>query len=227
MTRICLVEDEEKVAAFIKKGLEENGYVIDIAREVKKSRELLNNAHYDLLILDIMLPGVSGDTFCKELRAANNHIPVLMLTALGTIDDKVSGLKAGADDYLVKPFRFDELLARIEALIRRQNMFQHHQHLLEFEDLTLNIWTKTAERRNKKITLTAKEYSLLEFFMKNPQKLLTRQYIAEKVWGLNFDTGTNIIDVYVNYLRNKIDKEFDLKLIHTIVGMGYILKKEL
>lgn len=226
MVRICLVEDEEKVAAFIKKGLEENGYDIDTAREVKKARELLGSKTYDLLILDIMLPGTSGDLFCKELRAENNHIPVLMLTALGTIDDKVSGLKSGADDYLVKPFRFDELLARIEALIRRQNMFKHERHLLEFEDLTLNIWTKTAERGSKKITLTAKEYSLLEFFMKNPGKLLSRQYIAEKVWGLNFDTGTNVIDVYVNYLRNKIDKESDLKLIHTVVGMGYILKKE-
>ena len=225
MIRICLVEDEIKVAAIIKKGLEENGYRVDIAKEAKKAKELINSKSYDLLILDIILPDQYGTHFCKELRENNNHVPVLMLTALGTIDDKVSGLKAGADDYLVKPFRFDELLARIEALIRRQNIYKQEQHILSFEGLKLNVWEKTAERESKKITLTAKEYSLLEFFLKNPEKLLPRQYIAEKVWGIDFDTGTNIIDVYVNYLRNKVDKGFDLKLIHTIVGMGYILKK--
>jgi len=220
-----LVEDEVKVAAFIKKGLEENGYKIDVANEAEKAKQLLSSKSYDLMILDIILPGQYGTNFCKELREDNNHIPVLMLTALGTIDDKVTGLKAGADDYLVKPFRFDELLARIEALIRRQNIYKQEQHILSFEGLKLNVWDKTAERENKRMILTAKEYSLLEFFLKNPEKLLTRQYIAEKVWGIDFDTGTNIIDVYVNYLRNKVDKEFNLKLIHTVVGMGYILKK--
>ena len=225
MVRICLVEDEVKVAAFIKKGLEENSYKVDVANEAKKAMELLGSKSYDLMILDIILPGQYGTAFCKELREDNNHIPILMLTALGTIDDKITGLKAGADDYLVKPFRFEELLARIEAMIRRQQIYKQEQHILSYEGIELNIWEKTVKREGKKMTLTAKEYSLLEFFLKNPEKLLTRQFIAEKVWGIDFDTGTNVIDVYVNYLRNKVDKEFDLKLIHTVVGMGYILKK--
>ncbi|MXV14999.1 response regulator transcription factor [Hufsiella ginkgonis] len=227
MTRICLIEDEEKVGAFIKKGLEENGYRVERYKETSKASDSLFAGKFDLLILDIMLPGISGAEFCRRLREKSLHIPVLMLTALGTIDDKVSGLKAGADDYLVKPFRFDELLARMEALIRRQNMFRQANESITFEGLTLNTWEKTAEREHKKITLTAKEYALLELFMRNPDKLLTRQYIAEKVWGIGFDTGTNVIDVYVNYLRNKIDKEYDVKLIHTMVGMGYILKRNL
>lgn len=225
MIRICLVENEEKVAAFIKKGLEENGYKVDIALETKKAEQLLSTNSYMLLLLDIMLPGVNGVDFCIELRKKNNMIPVLMLTAMGTIDDKVNGLKSGADDYLVKPFRFDELLARIEALLRRQHMYRQEEHTLEFEGLKLNLWDKTAERDGKKITLTAKEYALLELFLRNAEKMLSRQYIAEKVWGIDFDTGTNIIDVYVNYLRSKIDKGYALKLISTVVGMGYIMKK--
>lgn len=224
MVHICLIEDEDKVAAFIKKGLEENGYRVDIFTEVRKAGAALQRNGYDLLILDIMLPGMNGIDFCIRLRQNGSQIPILMLTALGAIEEKVSGLRAGADDYLAKPFRFDEFLARIEALVRRQNMFRQKDHTLRFDGLQLNIREKTAEREGRKITLTAKEYALLELFMQNPSKLLTRQHIAERVWGIGFDTGTNVIDVYVNYLRNKVDKGFDARLIHTVVGMGYILK---
>jgi DNA-binding response OmpR family regulator len=224
--RICVVEDEEKVASFIKKGLEENGYKVDVAHTTQQAGLLLEKKSFDVMILDVMLPGQNGAAFCKSLRENNYHVPVLMLTALGTIEDKVSGLKSGADDYLVKPFRFDELLARIEALVRRETMYRREQHMLTFSDLILDTWEKTATRSGIKISLTAKEYGLLELFMRNPGKLLSRQYIAEKVWGIDFDTGTNIIDVYVKYLRNKIDKDFPVKVIHTVVGMGYILRLE-
>ncbi|MBA4168507.1 MAG: response regulator transcription factor, partial [Chitinophagaceae bacterium] len=150
--------------------------------------------------------------------------PILMLTALGSTSDKVAGLKSGADDYLVKPFHFDELLARVQALLRRHNAITEANQYLTFSDLTLDTFTRTAERNGKSISLTAKEYALLEMFMNNPNKMLSRQHIAETVWGIDFETGTNVIDVYVNYLRNKVDKGFDVRLIQTVVGMGYILK---
>jgi two-component system copper resistance phosphate regulon response regulator CusR len=176
--------------------------------------------------LDVMLPLISGIDLCKQIRQKQAQLPILMLSALGTIDDKVNGLHAGADDYLIKPFHFNELLARIEALLRRRNLHETTSHMLTFSDLKLDTWDKTAERAGKKITLTAKEYVLLELFMKNPNKLLSREYITEKVWGLHFDTGTNMVDVYVNYLRNKIQKGFDTKLINTVIGMGYILREQ-
>ncbi len=179
---------------------------------------------YNLLILDVMLPDMSGIEICREVRKHQPQLPVLMLSALGTIDDKVNGLHSGADDYLVKPFHFNELLARIEALLRRKKLADGDTHILSFGGLKLNTWDKTAERDGKQINLTAKEYSLLELLMNNPGKLLSREYIMERVWGINFDTGTNMVDVYVNYLRNKIQKGFEKKLIHTVIGMGYILK---
>ena len=154
------------------------------------------------------------------------HTPILMLTALGSVENKVTGLKAGADDYLVKPFHFSELLARIEALLRRQNVTGAENHVLNFDDLKLDTWSNIAERAGKQINLTAKEYTLLELFMRNPNKVLSREYIAEQVWKINFDTGTNFIDVYMSYLRNKIEKGFKSKLIHTVIGMGYILKAD-
>lgn len=224
MTRICLIEDEIKVAEFIKKGLEEHSYLVDIVKHglAGKNKVLENN--YDIVILDVMLPDISGMDVCRLIRHENSSIPILMLTALGTIDDKVTGLKSGADDYLVKPFHFSELLARLEALMRRKHSQNKAKQYLVFEDLKLDTWERTAERAGKKITLTAKEYLLLELLMQSPKKLLSRQYIAEKVWSLDFDTGTNVIDVYINYLRNKIEKGFKRKLIHTVIGMGYILK---
>ena len=224
MNRICLIEDEQKVAAFITKGLEEQGYSVKTAGDGASANKLLQQEQFDLLIMDVMLPDTNGIDLCRAVRQKDAQTPILMLTALNQVHDKVSGLKAGADDYLVKPFHFSELLARMEALMRR-NKSAEENHQLSFDDLTLDTWSKTAERAGKKITLTAKEYTLLELFMQNPNKILSREYIAEKVWEIGFDTGTNFIDVYVNYLRKKIEKDFKSKLIHTVIGMGYILKQ--
>ncbi|TFF36364.1 response regulator transcription factor [Mucilaginibacter psychrotolerans] len=224
MDTICLVEDNEKVSSFIKKGLNEHKYDVDITATGEAALEMLTRKNYNLLILDIMLPGMSGIELCVQIRKTQPLLPILMLSALGTIDDKVNGLKSGADDYLLKPFHFNELLARIEALLRRKKVTEEEEHILSFGGLKLNTWTKTAEREGQQIILTAKEYSLLELFIQHPAKLLSREFIMEKVWGISFDTGTNMVDVYVNYLRNKIQKGFDKKLIHTVIGMGYILK---
>ncbi|MFA6084344.1 response regulator transcription factor [Mucilaginibacter sp.] len=224
MDNICLVEDEDKVSSFIKKGLNEHNYEVDIADNGEAALDMILQKDYNLVILDVMLPGMSGIELCRQLRKHQPQLPVLMLSALGTIDDKVNGLHSGSDDYLVKPFHFNELLARIEALLRRKKLADGDSHILSFGGLKLNTWDKTAEREGKQILLTAKEYSLLELFIKNPAKLLSREYIMERVWGINFDTGTNMVDVYVNYLRNKIQKGFEKKLIHTVIGMGYILK---
>ncbi|MVN90799.1 response regulator transcription factor [Mucilaginibacter aquatilis] len=224
MAKILLVEDEDKVSSFIKKGLEEHHYQVDVAKDGIAGLTNVLQDSYDLIILDVMLPLINGIDLCKQIRQKQSQVPILMLSALGTIDDKVTGLHAGADDYLIKPFHFNELLARIEALLRRRNMAETTTHVLTFADLKLDTWDKTAERAGKKITLTAKEYALLELFMRNPGKLLSREFMLEKVWGLNFDTGTNMVDVYVNYLRNKVQKGFDNKLIHTVIGMGYIMK---
>ncbi len=224
MNSICLVEDEQKVAAFICKGLEEQGYAIKSVMDGASAKRMLQTERFDLLILDVMLPDTNGIELCREIRITDTNTPILMLTALNQVHDKVLGLKAGADDYLVKPFHFSELLARIEALMRRNKSIEDN-HLLQFDDLKLDMWSKTAERVNQKIALTAKEYTLLELFMQNPNKILSREYIAEKVWEIGFDTGTNFIDVYVNYLRKKIEKGFKGKLIHTVIGMGYILKQ--
>ena len=226
MANICLVEDEQKVAAFICKGLEEHGYKVKIARDGASARHLLPAGDFDLLILDVMLPDINGIELCRQIRHSDTQTPILMLTALDQVQNKVSGLKAGADDYLVKPFHFSELLARIEALLRRQNTNTPEEHVLEFEDLKLDTWSNVAERGGKQIALTAKEFTLLELFMRHPNKVLSREYIAEQVWKIDFDTGTNFIDVYVNYLRNKVEKGFKNKLIHTAIGMGYILKND-
>jgi len=226
MFKICLVEDEQKVAAFICNGLREQGYDVKSAEDGLAAKKLLSNQNFDLLILDLMLPDINGLELCREIRHADNHTPILMLTALGDVENKVSGLKAGADDYLVKPFHFSELLARIEALLRRQNVKEAENHVLYFDDLKLDTWSNIAERAGKQINLTAKEYMLLELFMRNPNKVLSREYIAGQVWKIDFDTGTNFIDVYMNYLRNKVEKGFKSKLIHTVIGMGYILKAD-
>jgi two-component system copper resistance phosphate regulon response regulator CusR len=227
MTSICLVEDEEKVAAFISKGLQEHNFKVLHVPDGLMAIDMVAAQPFDLIILDLMLPDISGVDVCKEIRKTNSHIPILMLTALDRVDDKVTGLQAGADDYLAKPFHFSELLARIGALLRRNRIEQpkEEEGLLIFSDLKLNTWTKTAQRAGAEIVLTTKEYHLLELFLNNPNKTLSRDYIAEKVWDIQFDTGTNFIDVYVNYLRKKIEKEGQSKLIHTVIGMGYILKE--
>lgn len=226
MNQVCLVEDEQKVAAFICKGLEEHGYKIKTAKNGEEALSLIASHDFDLLILDIMLPDINGIELCRQIRLTNTQTPILILSALEQVQNKVAGLKAGADDYLIKPFHFSELLARIEALLRRQNIAPKEDHTLIFDDLKLDTWSNVAERAGSQITLTAKEYTLLELFMRNPNKILSREYIAEKVWGIDFDTGTNFIDVYVNYLRKKIEKGFSKKLIHTVIGMGYTLRND-
>lgn len=228
MFKIGLAEDDPKIASLIKSGLEENGYVVSVISSGSQALQVFSVTNFQLLILDVMMPEINGIELCKALRNQNNFTPILMLTALGTVDDKVNGLAAGADDYLVKPFHFRELLARIEALLRRNTLASNSKTAqntqLAFEDLTLNTESKEVKRGENLIDLTAKEFNLLTLFMNNPNRLLSRQYIAEQVWDVNFDTGTNVVDVYVNFLRNKIEKGFERKLIHTKIGMGYIFK---
>ncbi len=226
MSQVCLVEDEQKVAAFICKGLEEHGYKVKTAKNGGEAKTLIATEDFDLLILDIMLPDINGIELCRQIRLTNTQTPILILSALEQVQNKVAGLKAGADDYLIKPFHFSELLARIEALLRRQKIVVKEDHTLVFDDLKLDTWSNVAERAGNQITLTAKEFTLLELFMRNPNKILSREFIAEQVWGIDFDTGTNFIDVYVNYLRKKIEKGFAKKLIHTVIGMGYTLRND-
>jgi DNA-binding response OmpR family regulator len=226
MNRVCLVEDEQKVASFICKGLEEHGFVVNTAATGAAAQQFIGQISFDLFILDVMLPDTNGIDLCRKIRLTNTQTPILMLSALDQVQNKVEGLRAGADDYLVKPFHFTELLARIEALMRRQNIAPQQNHSLIFADLKLDTWSNTAERAGQHIVLTAKEHTLLELFMRNPNKVLSREYIAEQVWGIGFDTGTNFIDVYVNYLRKKIEKDHTKKLIHTVIGMGYTLRDD-
>jgi len=223
--KILVIEDEPKVGAFIKRGLEEQLHQVTLAGDGTSGQHAAMQEDYDLIILDIMLPDINGLTICKNIRARQVHTPILMLTALNTTHDVVDGLNSGADDYLAKPFHFSELLARINALSRRNQYFPQGNATLSLSDLQLDTYTKMANREGKEIVLTAKEYALLELFLKNTGKVLSRAFIAEVVWGIEFDTGTNTIDVYVNYLRNKIEKGFSgERLIHTVVGMGYVMK---
>jgi two-component system, OmpR family, copper resistance phosphate regulon response regulator CusR len=222
--QLLLIEDEPKIAAFIQKGLNENGYNLTIAYDGKSGLSMALQQDFSVIILDIMLPMLNGLEICKKIRQASINTPILMLTALGTLDDKVHGLEQGADDYLVKPFHFKELIARIQALSRRQYAQAAGNNTLQMADLVLDRNRKFAMRDNKEIPLTAKEYALLEMFMQNSNRVLSRSYIAEHVWGYDFDSSSNVIDVYINYLRNKIEKGFSSKLIHTVIGMGYIMK---
>ena len=224
--KILIIEDEPKVVEFLKKGLEENGYDTDVAYDGQLGEKLITRNHYDLVILDVILPYINGIELCKKIRDHKIEIPILMLTALGTTDDKVSGFDAGADDYLVKPFEFKELLVRIKSLTRRTSGVIYKSSSLKVADLELDMDKKIAKRGNKEIELTAKEFALLEFMINNKGRVVSRAVIAEKVWDITFDTGTNVVDVYINILRKKIDKDFDIKLIHTRVGMGYILNDE-
>ena len=220
--RILIVEDEKKVAAFIKKGLEEETYAVDIAADGEEGLYMGGQNQYDLIILDLMLPKINGLDILSSLRAKNIETPILLLTAKDSVEDKVKGLNLGADDYLTKPFAFSELLARIRVLLRRGKV--ESKTTLEIADLTLNLVSHKVRRGNEEIELTGKEYSLLEYFMRNQEKVLTRTMIAEHVWDYNFDTFTNVIDVYVNHLRKKIDKNFSTKLLHTLRGVGYVMK---
>jgi two-component system copper resistance phosphate regulon response regulator CusR len=223
--KILLVEDEPKVVEFIKKGLEEQGYETEVAYDGQIGERLALKGKYDLIILDVILPYLNGYELCKRIREKGLQVPVLMLTALGTTDDKISGFDAGADDYLVKPFEFGELLARIKALTKRASGLIQTSSIIKIADLELNLDKKSARRGDKGIELTAKEFSLLEFLMKNKGKVLSRSEIAEKVWDITFDTGTNVVDVYINILRKKIDRDFEHKLIQTRIGMGYSINE--
>jgi len=220
--KILIVEDEPKVASFIKKGLEENHYDAEVTYDGLSAEKLALLNNYNLFILDVIIPGISGIDLCKKLKKINPNIPVLMLTALGTTDDKLIGFDAGANDYLVKPFEFRELLARVKVLLNTANQSLNTVNNLVIGDLVLDLDKKVARRGDSFIELTAKEFSLLEYFMRNSGRVLSRNDIAEKVWDISFDFGTNVVDVYVNFLRKKIDKGFDNKLIHTKVGFGYV-----
>lgn len=224
--KILLIEDEIKTAASLKKGLEENNFVVDLAFDGKTGLQLAQSNSYRLIISDIILPVFNGLEVCARIRAAGIVTPLLILTALGTTENKVQGFDMGADDYLVKPFAFEELLARVKALLKRTAAPLTAQNILRFADMELNLDTKTAFRSGQEINLTAKEFALMEYFMRNKGKVVSRIDIAEKVWDITFDTGTNVIEVYINYLRNKIDKNFQDKLIHTVHGLGYVLKEK-
>ena len=225
-TKILIIEDEPKVASFIKRGLEVNTFHVDTAYDGEAGIRKALAKKYDAIILDINLPKVNGFDVCRQIREHNTHVPVLMLTALGTTSDKVTGFNIGADDYLVKPFEFEELLVRIRALLKRSQSEIASDRILKVADLEMDLNSKTVKRAGKKIELTAKEFTLLEYLLKNKDRVLSRADIAEKIWDITFDTGTNIIDLYIFYLRQKIDKNFSPKLIHTQVGMGYVLKEE-
>jgi DNA-binding response OmpR family regulator len=225
--RILVVEDEIKVASFIRRALEEESYAVDVCGDGMQGLEMAreaNDGRYDLLILDVMLPGLSGLEVLKTLRKESISVPVLILTARSQVDQKVKGLDAGADDYLTKPFAIEELLARVRVLLRRGT--GEAAGILQVDDLILNPATREVTRGGRRIELTTKEYALLEYLLRNAGRVLTRPMISEHVWNLDFDTFTNVIDVYVNYLRNKIDRGRDRKLIHTVRGTGYVLRSE-
>jgi len=222
--RILVVEDEKKVASFIKKGLEEEHYAVDIAYDGEKGLALAQINEYDLILLDIMLPRLDGMEVLRQIRRNGSNMPILILTAKDSVEDIVSGLDGGSDDYLTKPFSFAELLARVRALLRRKA--REKTDILTVGDLSLSTSTHRVKRGGREIELTPKEYALLEYFMRNPNRILTRTLITEHVWDYHFDPETNVIDVYVNYLRKKIDQGFEKKLIHTIRGSGYMMRGE-
>ncbi|MBX7052493.1 MAG: response regulator transcription factor [Flavobacteriales bacterium] len=224
--KILVVEDEPKVAAFISQGLQENGYSTEIAYDGATALRMHEASPYEFYIIDINLPEKNGLQLCRDIRKTNQVVPILMLTALGTTEDKIAGFESGADDYLVKPFEFRELLVRIKALLKRTNSENKVQNILRVADLELNLDNYKVTRAGKRIELTGREFALLELLMKNKGRVLPRSEIAEKVWSVTFDTGTNVIDVYVTFLRKKVDKDFSPKLIHTQTGVGYILTED-
>jgi DNA-binding response OmpR family regulator len=223
--KILVVEDEPKVASVLKQGLEEQGYSVILADDGQEAISLILKNTYDVAVLDVIVPYINGIELCRAIKNNRPEIPVILLTALGTTEDKEKGFDAGADDYLVKPFEFKELLMRIKVLLRRNNKEILQQNKLRLADLELNLNKKIAIRGEKNIELTAKEFALLEYLMRNNGRVISRVDISEKVWDLNFDTGTNVVEVYINILRKKIDKDFPKKLIHTRIGMGYIMEE--
>jgi two-component system copper resistance phosphate regulon response regulator CusR len=224
IVRILLIEDETKTSQVLKQGLEENGFLVELAFDGKVGLSKALASPYDIIITDIVLPFLSGHDFCKTIRKAGIETPVLMLTALSSTDDVVFGFESGADDYLVKPFSFKELLARIRALLKRTSQKTKEENTLRVADLVIRPNSKSAERGGKPIELTPKEFALLEYFIQNKNKILSKKDLARDVWKVDFDTGTNMVEVYVTYLRKKIDRDFEHKLIHTQFGHGYIMK---
>jgi DNA-binding response OmpR family regulator len=222
--RTLLIEDEAAVAVMINKGLSESGYSVTVAPDGHIGLDMALNNHFDIIILDIMLPGINGLELCKKLRRHEVSTPILMLTALDSTENIVTGLDNGADDYMTKPFKFPELEARLRNLARRNSNTVKPSDLLQAGDLVMNSAAKSVHRNGQEISLTATEYRLLEFMLRNKGKVLSRIELLENVWSINFNMGTNVVDVYVNYLRKKIDKNSSVKLIHTVTGMGYIIK---
>ena len=222
--RLLVVEDERQIASFLERGLKEEGYAVDVVYNGSDALDWAVAVEYDGIVLDVLLPGRDGFSVCRELRERGSTTPVLMLTARDAVDDRVNGLDSGADDYLVKPFAFKELLARIRAITRRQSDSRTND--LHLADLTLNTLTHMAQRGERRIELTTKEYNLLEFLMRNPNRVLSRTQIAEHVWNLDFVAESNVVDVYIRYLRRKIDDDADLKLIKTVRGSGYLISDE-
>ncbi len=223
---ILIVEDEKKITESLKKGLEELHYEVSAAYDGRIGEKLFEQQPFDLVILDINLPGINGLELCNRIRQKNKAVPILMLTTFGSVEDKLEGFDAGADDYMVKPFSFAELMARVRVLLKRNALETLPQgNLLSIADLEMNLATKQVTRDGKTIMLTAKEFQLLEYLLRNKKRVVSRGDIGERVWNIDFDTNTNTIEVYINYLRKKIDRDFPVKLIHTQIGFGYILKE--
>ena len=224
--KILLIEDEEKVVMSLRKGLTEHQIEVDFALDGSTGSHMAENNEYDVIISDVIVPGINGTDLTKSLRSKGIKTPVLLLTALGSTDDKVIGLEAAADDYLTKPFEFKELLARLKALNRRGKDPAMQRSILSFGGIDMNLTGREIYRESVKVELTPKEFALMEYFIRNQGRAISKSEIAEKVWDINFETSSNVVEVYVNYLRNKVDKPFDRKLIHTVFGQGYILKEE-
>ena len=222
--KLLIVEDEPNLLSILRKGLAENNNEVSVALDGTTALEMLQDYNFDVVVLDVMLPDINGIEICRRLRASKNFVPVLLLTALGTSENIVTGLNAGADDYLVKPFKFGELEARLNALYRRAHQDVEKIDTITISDLEINGRAKTVKRENESIVLTAKEFKLLYYLAKNAGNIVSRDQILDNVWDINFDMNTNVVDVYINYLRKKIDKPFSNKLIHTIKGLGYVIK---
>jgi two-component system response regulator MprA len=221
--RILIIEDDEAIVKVLRRGLAYEGYTVDAALDGETGLIMARDNHPDLVVLDLMLPGMDGLEVCQRLRAGSTNHLILMLTAKDTISDRIHGLDSGADDYMVKPFELDELLARVRALLRRTQT--ERVQVLSFQDLTLDTSTRQANRKNRQISLTAKEYDLLELFLRHPRQVLTREMIFDRVWGYDFGGESNVLDVYIRYLRQKLEEEGELRLIHTVRGVGYVLRE--
>ncbi|MGE8556776.1 MAG: response regulator transcription factor [Chryseobacterium jejuense] len=225
MPHILLVEDDKRLSRLIGRGLLEQDMDVSFAHDGEKATELATTQDFDLIITDIIVPLKNGLDFCKEIKSSKPYIPIIMLTALGTTDDKLDGFDSGADDYLTKPFEMRELIARVKVLMKRSSLHSPTEQIIRYENIEMDLKLKSVSRNGIPIKLTPKEFNLMKYMLENPERVLSRSEIAENVWETHFDTGTNFIDVYINYIRKKIDKDFESKLIHTKAGMGFILKK--